>query len=190
MGASASITSQPGDRFARCLARGRSHMAPRRMEYMAIPSPTRDSVSLPKPRFTVQNEAQKMTTLTVDPTLLQEMIPLQPPHRIIIPRRLEIPTHMRLPHAVHLKIPRRKVAPLKCEVRVAQRLLPEVIQAVLVVRESAIVVVSAVGQLRVEVEEAMLLVVKRHRERPVVGTKARRAVESKPALVPPLLLPA
>ena len=93
--------------------------------------------------------------------VLQEMIPLKPPLRIIIPSRLEIATHMRLPHAVHLKIARRKVAPFECEVRVAQRLLPEVVQAVLVVRESAGFVVSAaVGQLRVQVEEAVLLVVK------------------------------
>lgn len=43
-------------------------------------------------------------------TLLQEMIPLQPSLRIIVPRRVKIATHMRLSHAVHVKIARHKVA--------------------------------------------------------------------------------
>ncbi len=67
---------------------------------------------------------------------------------------------MPLSHAVHIKVARRKVARFECEVRVAERLLPEVIQAVLVMRESANVIgAPPVGQLRVEIEEAMFLMV-------------------------------
>lgn len=98
---------------------------------------------------------------------------------------------MPLSHPVHVKIPPRKVARFECEVRVAQRLLAEVVQAVLVMRESArgvITVGSAVGELRVKVEEAVFLMVERHRERSVVGTETRRAVKAEPALVLPLVL--
>jgi hypothetical protein len=91
---------------------------------------------------------------------------------------------MPLSHPVHVKIARRKVARFEREVRVAQRLLAEVVQAVLVMRESTPgrgVVVA--GELRVKVEEAVFLMVERHRERSVVGTETRRAVKAEPALV-------
>jgi hypothetical protein len=93
---------------------------------------------------------------------------------------------MRLSHAVHLKIAPRKVARFEREVRVAQRLLAKVVQAVLVMRES--VVVIAVGELRVQVEETVFLMVERHRERSVVDAEARRPVEAESTLVPPLVL--
>ena len=121
-----------------------------------------------------------------DPTILPEIIPLKPAPRIIVPRRLKIATHMRLSHAVHLKIPRRKVARLERQVGVAKRLLAEVVQAMLVVCEP--VVAGTVGELLVQVEETVLLVVERDRERPVVGAETRRAVVSEPPLEPPLVL--
>lgn len=44
---------------------------------------------------------------------------------------LNIPTHVRLPFMLHIKIPPRKIAQLKREVQMAQHLQSEVIQAVL-----------------------------------------------------------
>ena len=64
----------------------------------------------------------------------------------------------------------------------AQHLLAEVIHAVLVVRES--VFAGAVCELRVQVEQTVLLVVERNRERPVVG-KASRAVGADSPFGPP-----
>ena len=150
---------------------------------------TRDSASLQSHVVSQGRISGKRKPLTRDPTVLQKMIPLQPPLRVIIPRRVEITTHMRLSHPVHPKIARRKVARFEREVRVAQRLLAEVVQAVLVMRESTSrVILSAIGELRVEVEQAVFLMVERDRERSVLGTETRRAVKAEPALVPPLVL--
>ncbi len=93
---------------------------------------------------------------------------------------------MCLPNAIHLKVARREVSWFEREVGVAQRLLTEVIQAVLVVRESALA--GTVGELPVQVEQTVLLVVQRNRERPVVGADASRAVEAESSFVPPLVL--
>ncbi|SRR6266702_1142526 len=82
--------------------------------------------------------------------------------------RFEITTRVCLPDPIHLKVARREFSWLKREVGVAQRLVAEVVQAVLVVRESALA--GAVRELPVQVEQTVLLVVQRHRERPVVGS--------------------
>jgi hypothetical protein len=50
-----------------------------------------------------------------------------------------------MPDAIHFKVATRKVSWLECEIGAAQRLLAEVIQAVLVVRNS--VVVGAIREL-------------------------------------------
>jgi hypothetical protein len=55
-----------------------------------------------------------------------------------------------LPDAIHLKVVRREVSWLECEIRVAQRLLAEVIQVMLVARNSAFV--GAFRELSVKVE--------------------------------------
>ena len=96
---------------------------------------------------------------------------------------------MRLSHPVHLKIARPgrgKVARFEREVRVAERLQAEVVQAMLVMRESAVVRGAALAELRVQVEQAVFLVVERDRERPVGRSETRRAVKAEPALVLPL----
>jgi hypothetical protein len=124
-----------------------------------------------------------------------EMIPLQPVLRVAIPRRLEIATHVRLPDPHHLEIARRKVARarLQREVRMTERLLAQVIQAVLVVRESLVRVargavdVGGGGELRVKVQEAVRLVVERDGKRPILRADARCAVEPEPALERPLV---
>jgi hypothetical protein len=54
----------------------------------------------------------------------------------------------------HLKVARREVSWLEGEIRVAQRLLAEVIQAVLVARNSAFS--GAVRELSVQVEQTVL----------------------------------
>jgi len=82
--------------------------------------------------------------------------------------------------AIHLKVACREVSWLEREVGVAQRLLTEVIQAVLVVRKS--VLAGVVGELPVQVEQT---VVQRHRERPVVAADASRAVEAESLSYPP-----
>ena len=93
---------------------------------------------------------------------------------------------MRLPNAIQLKVARSEVSWLEREVGMAQRLLAEVIQAVLMVRDSTFA--GAIRELPVQVEQTVLLVVERHRERPVVGANASRAVEANSPFGPPLVL--
>lgn len=65
---------------------------------------------------------------------------------------------MRLSHPIHLKIARSKVARFERKVRMTQRLLSEVVQAMLVMRESTRIL-GAIGELCMEVEKAVFLMV-------------------------------
>ena len=92
---------------------------------------------------------------------------------------------MRLPDAIQLKVTQCEVSWLEREVGMTQRLLAEVIQAVLMVRDSAFA--GVVRELPVQVEQTVLLMVERHRERPVVGANASCAVEANSPFRPPLV---
>ena len=124
--------------------------------------------------------------LTGQAGLIQEIIPVKPAPRVVVPGSFEVPTRVCLPDAIHLKVARREVSRLECEIRVAQRLLTEVIQAMLVVRNSAFV--GTVRELPVQVEQTVFLVIERHSEGPVVGANASRAVEADSSFGPPLVL--
>ena len=68
----------------------------------------------------------------------------------MIPSRLKIPTHVRLPLTVYVENPLREIAQFEREVRMAQRLLSEVVQAVLRLRisrlsSSSVIVIIVVG---------------------------------------------
>ena len=111
--------------------------------------------------------------------LLQEIILIYPVPHLAVPGTFEIAARVCLPDAIHLKS---RVA-RSPDSSVAQHLLAEVIHAVLVVRES--VFVGVVCESRVQVEQTVILVVERHRERLVVGAEATCAVGADSPFGPP-----
>ncbi|KAH9173226.1 hypothetical protein EDB89DRAFT_1905512 [Lactarius sanguifluus] len=107
------------------------------------------------------------TGLTGQPGLLQEIIPIWPVPRVVVPGIFKIATRVCLPDVVHLEVARREVSGLEREVGMAQRLLTEIIQTVLVVRESVLAGASETANIN-----------------PVFGADVSRAVEAESPFVP------